>query len=424
MQLTRSGSPPDHWMHDLTSIMFHYFAGPHEIQGFVMALDYSDQMTAASANVMNLQCFIGHHVKGVKVIEPFINPKGSLFGVSLSPSYTMSQGYKLKLEEINSVKLSDVLDINEWQHYASSRKYSPLVSWSNFTKDCPKKLILVYHKWGGHCNPSMMVNATREFVIENNFEEIRNVCIDFRKTGILSHQDFVETIYGHFKPSESVVVFNKWGGIENHVSDFRYSIKGTPCTRGHEIHLFHHSTQISKDVKEYSMRYMNKTERYVAVMVRLEHFALKHNFSHLSTEFQHSKLNRCFNDINKKVKTLKQERTISGTLLTMDVGKYGCSEFRLKRARGAIVNLTVLNQTVRDFFKSFFNNSMTQDIWEESFESVAKFHVPGYIAIMQKVLAASSVCLLLAGGGSFQGNANKLYNELHSADSKCVFHVC
>ena len=106
----------------------------------------------------------------------------------------------------------------------------------------------------------------------------------------------------------------------------------------------------------------------------------------------------------------------------MDVGKYGCSEFRLQQRWGAIVNLTVLNQTVRDFFKS---NSMTQDIWEESFESVAKFpHVPGYIAIMQKVLAASSVCLLLAGGGSFQGNANELYNELHSADSKCVFHVC
>ena len=120
------------------------FIGPPQMQGFVMALDYSDQMTGSSANVMNLQCFIGHHVKGVKVIEPFIHPKGSLFGVSLSPSYSMSQGYKLKLEEINSVKLSDVLDINEWQHYASSRRYSPLVSWSNFTKNCPKKLILVY----------------------------------------------------------------------------------------------------------------------------------------------------------------------------------------------------------------------------------------------------------------------------------------
>ena len=394
------------------------------MQGFVMALDYSDQMTGSSANVMNLQCFIGHHVKGVKVIEPFIHPKGSLFGVSLSTSYTMSQGYKLKLEEINSVKLSDVLDINEWQHYASSRRYSPLVSWSNFTKNCHKKLILVYHKWGGHCNPSMMVNATREFVLENNFEEIRNVCIDFRKTGILSHQDFVETIYGHFKPSESVVVFNKWGGIENVVVDFRYSIKGTPCTRGQEIRLFHHSTQISKDVKEYSMRYMNKTERYVAVMVRLEHFARNHNFRKLTAETQRSKLNWCFNEINKKVNTLKNERNISDTLLTMDVGKYGTSVFRLEEYFGqGIANLAVLNQTVHDFFNSFFN-SMTQNTWEESFESVAKFHVPGYIAIMQKVLAASSVCLLLAGGGSFQGNANELYNELHSADSKCVFHVC
>ena len=172
------------------------------------------------------------------------------------------------------------------------------------------------------------------------------------------------------------------------------------------------------------MRYMNKTEQYVAVMVRLEHFALNHNFRKLTAKTQRSKLNWCFNEINKKVNTLKNERNISDTLLTMDVGKYECSEFRLKQAQGAIVNLTVLNQTVRDFFKSFFNNSMTQDIWEESFESVAKFHVPGYIASIQKVLAASSVCLLLAGGGSFQGIANELYNELHSDDSKCVFHVC
>ena len=32
------------------------------MQGFVMALDYSDQMTGSSANVMNLQCFMSYAI--------------------------------------------------------------------------------------------------------------------------------------------------------------------------------------------------------------------------------------------------------------------------------------------------------------------------------------------------------------------------
>ena len=52
-----------------------------------MAMHYNDQITGSIANVMNLQCFVGHHLKEVKVVEPFLNSIGSILGVSLSPSY-------------------------------------------------------------------------------------------------------------------------------------------------------------------------------------------------------------------------------------------------------------------------------------------------------------------------------------------------
>ena len=382
-----------------------------------MAMHYSDQLTGASRNLLSLQCFVGRHLKDVEVVEPFLAPIGSTLGVALSPSFE-----KMKLQDLNKVKHSDIFDVNEWTDYAKSQHYAPLISWEDFMKTSPKKLILVHHTWSKkHCDETM-VASTKEFVTNNSFTVVKQVCLNFRELGLLSPVTFRHMIYGKmFKPSEVVVIFNRWGGIVHRVLDYRISLKHTTCHRDEEPCLWHHSQQLSNDVKEYARRYMNETTQYVAVMIRVEYFAIYHKLRNLSADVQRSKLMKCFNSIDQKVRSLKQQRNINSTLLTMDVGKHGSIYFR--SGKSPVMDIDVLKKAVPEFFELMFGKSFTQDMWEDSFESVARFNVPGYIAIMQKELAANSACLLVVGGGTFQDSAKTLYNELHFGP-KCIVKVC
>ena len=384
--------------------------------GFVMAMHYNDQLTGSTGNLLNLQCFVGHHMKEVKVVEPFLNPFGSILGVGLSPSFE-----KLDRQDMNTVKLSDMFDINEWTKYSRSRNYASLISWNDFLKSCPNRLILVYHTWRTNDCSDVMTQATKEFVTENNFDVVKQVCIELSKVGTLSPQKYVDIVYGEFKPNEVVVIINRWDGISAGHAKFRLSISGTSCHRGNDIRLFHHSKLISSDCKNYFMTYLNKTDNYMAVMVRVEYFAINHNLNKLPAEAQRNKLMECFKSISTKVESVKRERNINTTLLTMDIGKYGSFDFR--RGGTSRLDINILYPAVHDFIEMLFGKSLTQDEWEQSFENVAQLKAPGYIAVMQKALAANSVCLLLVGGGSFQNSAVALYDELHPG-SKCVLHAC
>ena len=381
-------------------------------------MDYSDQMIGAARNLMTLQCFAGHHIKSkhVKVVEPFLHPIGSSLGVSLSPSYD-----KLEPQSANTVRFSDVFDMEEWKDYYSSKEYAPLISWDDFIKNSPKRLILVHHQWFTKDCDQSMINATKEFVTENKFEVVRQVCINFQYTGVLSPQKFLDTIYGSFEPNEVVVIFNRWGGFVNYVRNYRFSVRNITC--GGDKLLFSPSKQILSDVQEYSVKYMNNTNQYIAVMVRVEYFAINNHFNGLSTEVQHKKLMECFNTINQKVTSVIQEKNIANRLLMMDIGKHGTYFFRTGTGKSSRLDMKALNKAVLQFFEMMYGKSFTQEMWEKSYESVARFNAPGYTAFMQKQLAANSTCLLLAGGGSFQLSVKTLYNKLHPG-TKCVIHAC
>lgn len=385
--------------------------------GWVLALHYADQMTGSSANVMNLQCFVGQHIgAGVKVVEPFLYPKGSWFGVSFSALYSSPE----------TVRLRDILDISEWDHYARLHGYAPLISWKNFIDNGPRKLILVHRTSPENdCREdNIMANATKEFVIANKFEIVRRICINFTKTGMLSPSEFIDIVYGAYSPNEVVVIFNTWGGAVDMIRDnYRYGIKETPCNRGKEYkHLVQHSEQILNDTKKYVTQYMNKTDHYLAVMVRLERFILSNDLKGLSSESLQTRVDGCLNEIHYAVKILRNKRNIKQILLTMDIGKYGTKGFSKKSKD---FDVDVVNKTGQQLFEILFKNSLTQDVWEDSFDRVAHFTDPGYVAILQQELAADSVCLVLAGGGSFQRAAERLYEQKHtSLRKKCVYHVC
>ena len=107
--------------------------------------------------------------------------------------------------------IRDSFDIDQWTDYSRSQKYAPLIRWNKFLNNHPKDLILVYHTWNTNECGEYMTQATKEFVTKNSLNIIRRVCVNFRNTGVLSLQKFVDTIYGKLKPSKVVVIFNHWG---------------------------------------------------------------------------------------------------------------------------------------------------------------------------------------------------------------------
>ncbi len=98
---------------------------------------YSDQMTAASANILSMQCWASTVSSNIKVVEPFLH-MGSFFGFTLAEGSTKSQ----TTGDINSVRLRDVYNLKNWESQTSKRNFAPLVSWMQFQKHSPRNLIV------------------------------------------------------------------------------------------------------------------------------------------------------------------------------------------------------------------------------------------------------------------------------------------
>ena len=385
-----------------------------------MAMHYVDQLTGSSANVLNLQCFVGRYLPNVKVVEPFVLSDGTILGVSLSSTFHILNDRRP--EEANKVKLGDLFDLDKWTTPSEAKYYAPFVSWNDFMNNHPTEVILVHHTWThDECNPLEMRNATKEFIAETDFEVVRQVCLNFRKTGVLSPQELIDMIYGtSYKPTNAVVIFYYWGGIVSNVQGYRFSIKDTSCNRANDVRLTHHSKRISNDVKEYTSKYMSSS-RYIAVMIRFEHYGINRRLSKMSSDTQRRTLMECFKTISSKVESLKREKNIKDTLLAMDFSRQGSCALWGKD--NPYLDVNVLNQTVPTLFELLFGQSFKQDRWEKSFSDVADFQAPGYVGVLQKTLAASADCLIVVGGGSFQGSTVTLHNEMHPG-TQCVLNLC
>ena len=385
--------------------------------GYFWSMHYTEQLTGATANFLSLQCFVGHHLKNVVTVEPFLITIGTILGTTLSISHE-----KFKPEDANKVKLTDIFDRESWEAYTKSRKYAPFVSWYSFLENHPKQIIFVHHTWTTkECDPEIMNNSTKEFIIDNKFEVVRRVCLDFRKLGTITAEQFVKAIYGDYSPDSVVVLFNFYGGIVSGVQNYRLAVKGTTCNRGNDIRLTHHSKLISNDVEDYVTRYMHKAKNYIGVMIRFEYLGINHNLASKSADSQRKTLMECYKSVSSKVESLKREKNVNDTLLAMDFSRHGSCAFW--RKKNPFISINVLNETVPQFFKMLYGESFDQDEWEQSYDSVAHFKVAGYIALLQKALAANSACLVLVGGGSFQASAKTLHNELHPG-AGCVVQLC
>ena len=175
----------------------------HTGNGYVFALGYNDQGTGSFVNLMCLRC-LASVIGGVNVVEPFM--VGSLLG------------QKLKMSNwTNEFTFSDVFDSETAERFARRKKFSKLVSFGEFLKDAPRKLIVAQHMCEPcpiSCNDPKVLERGRTFAEIYNFELVGNICLQYRSDGKSTVRDIEKQLYKEYRKSEVTVMFILFGGIE------------------------------------------------------------------------------------------------------------------------------------------------------------------------------------------------------------------
>lgn len=380
--------------------------------GYVLALHYSDQMTIGIVNLISLQCWALSLGPAVRVVEPFL--RGSVFGVD--DQHRLNMNNTTTSEDMKSVKLTDVYDEAGFK----GSNYAPLVSWDYFIRNSPRRVIIVEKECfrKGKCfrcgtkRSEDLLRSIQVITQRYGFKVVHRVCYPMKS---MPYREFRNLIYKEYASNEVVVVFNVWGGIDNEaIARYdRVAISDMDqCRRSGHIYdfvgSFALSAQLKHDATEYTRRYLTKA-KYISVMVRLEQFYIKHGrFKGMTDEKVLSLLNELYQKITKKVAAFKLEHNIDEVFLTMDCRKQGSNAFSRTDNKMAL-----MSNSIASLYEMLYGNSSSMEDWDESFYRASSFRNKGYIAMLQKHLAASGTCLITAGGGSFQGTAKRMYYQYH-----------
>lgn len=378
---------------------------------------YSDQMTGASLNILSLQCWVSTVSPSVRVVEPFLI-RGSKFGINLTSGD-------------REVGLRDILDIKGWESQSAMKGYAPFICWKDFLNNTPRNLIVVSTECTGSsikCENSerRFQKSIAYFIGENHFDVVRRV---YTKRKSYSSIEFKELVYGDYQPNQTVVLFDYWGGIVSGQSRaFRIGLSdlGKCNRRQFPSFVFQTSEIVQNDSKNYVDQYMpmSKNNGYISVMFRTERFGLSHDFQATqSTAKKLAMFTACVDGISAHVHKLKSQYDIQSVFLAMDCRKQGSMAFRHESSPDYMSKDLVDTMTTL-LYRQLYDNSSSLDDWDESFDKVASFKTAGYLAQLQKTLAANGSCLLTAGGGNFQRSAEMLYNKTRrSTDNHCAIQV-
>ena len=386
--------------------------------GYVLASYYSDQVTAAAPNVVSLQCWAATISHQLRVVEPFLID-GSKLGFAIATSNND--------KEEKLLTLRDLLNIDKLEKFVREKNYSPLSTWNSFLEDAPRNLILV-------CACTFPERVTCEdqnktfyqdamtFAENNGFQVVRYV---YEVKYTYKATEFRKLVYGQFSPNTSVVLFNAWGGIQYTVPPVKYRIgisKMDYCSRGkfiQSIISLHSSELIHQDAQRYMKQYLHK--KYISVMFRTEHFTLRHRFGKLDSKKQMLLLTKCVNSISDFVHKMKKKYAIESVFLAMDCRKQGSYGYRITNGKLTEKTQTIVSNVSALLYRKLYRNSSSLEDWDDSFDNISSYKAPGYIAQLQKELAASGTCLLTAGGGTFQDSAKALHHHMHT--THCVHDI-
>ena len=364
--------------------------------GFVLALDYSDQLTGGGMNLFCLQCVAYSIDPSLVVVEPFI--VHSTFGAALDLHKPATE---TPWKE-NAVRMSDVYDSKKWLAFSKSKCFAPLAPWEALLDFAPRNVVLVQHTWD-HCSLEEFKDTYSPFFKLYRFRVVREVCFNFKASGRLELWRYKHSIYGELDPTEVTVIYKKWLGVGKKIAKFTVSISDSHCEKEitggplfNELHVSP-SNALSAQADLYASRYLGVVSEhtYIAVMLRLEQVFV-------STSKRANKLNlvsRCLTNLLNKWKLMKHSTGITKTFLALDYGKYGSKGFLMRN----YTNTMALEEKLSNLLSVMDQGSFS--VWESKFQEVAGTENPGYIATLQQTIAGRARCLITVGGGSFQNHA-------------------
>ena len=367
--------------------------------GYMLSLHFSDQGTGSTVNIKSFLCFASE-LGGVRIVEPFL--VGSVFGQNVSVNWR------------EQLRLTDIFDKTQFEKSVLSKHHSQLVPYETFLNDAPRKLLVVQSVCSGlsacrPCRHEDVIERGRIFCKMNGFELIGHICLDFGSKKFLTMSEVRNKLYAEHNKSEVVLLFIRFGGVDmgsfSSKMGYRLFLRNTQCGRGRffDIQNLKPSQLVLSSAENYMQRYLHGTA-YITVMVRIELILGSGNFRSSNAP---NKTEKCLNNLLQRLEEIKASSGISSIFLCLDVGLYGSERFRDPN------NFRPLFPYF-DSFVSKAKEGMTLSEWDETFTNASGRKEPGFIAVLQKVIASRGEVLVLLGqSSSFQSSTKEMYNKLH-----------
>lgn len=318
-------------------------------------------------------------------------------------------------EEVKRLfRFSDIYNLDYWNALSQKANYSSLIPWEHFIGRAPRNLIAVNINYGATkqeprqeyrygCTSKGSWNRLVQFLEQKHkFNVVRWICINFSYNKEFSLSEFYEEVFGGNKPSDSTVLFGQWRGL----SSRRIQVTGSGCETPTANLDAEPSKRVLQDAQKYTEQYL-KTYNYVAIFARMEKAKQQKN--------QQGMVTNCFHETLESWRKMVSTTGLNTTFLSADVGRLGSGSFKMAADD--------LDRAFPEFFTALYGDMLTVSEWEATFENISGISHPGYIGILQKVLASQAKCVLFVGGGSFQRNALKLYRKRHAKQDWCIYII-
>lgn len=373
-------------------------------QGYWLVMHYSDQGTGAFQNILSMLC-LSKTVGNISVVEPFMFE--STPGIDTSAKWT------------EQVRFSSVFDKDEFNRCVQTKHYNSLVSYKTFIENAPNKLLIAQYKCTGYivcrtCRHNDILERGRSFAKLNGLIMVDVVCLDYGPKGMMNVNEFERQLYSKYKKSEVVVLFPIFAGVSpgRSTQSVGYLLNLTPssCWRNNYKESFNYlkpSTDVSISADNFIKTYLGNNQ-YISVMVRIELI--------LRGKFNSEDAKTCFTRLENRINLAKSQFGIEEVILLLDIGMYGSTFFRELFVEHYWAILSEVNR----FISRAMKKGMDLANLDEMFSNTTKIRNPGFVAVMQKVIAANSNVLILLGGGngmyrsSYQETTENMYNERHS----------
>ena len=385
--------------------------------GYVLSLTYREQQTRAAANMYSLQCWAKTLL--VNIVEPFLHD--SRLVVPLDPS----QDSMLPFSHLFSLQAWDVLTVK--------LGFAPLAPWRQFLAEAPRELIVVHLKYssgmsiherivsGEKATHLALTDAYKEgctqkpgfsnrldYLAQYRFKVVREVCVNFMHGDEITLLQFNTHVLGSHHPRDVSIVMNEWRGFAPSTDSGKRVLINDACWARSTILsslYLRPSKQVYCEAHKYREMYL-RGQDYVAVIVRTEKIRTCSEMN----------MHECLQKTLKLLASVQKKTNLSSIFLSMDIGHYGSNS----NASG--FSKLDYKAEYNDFISRIYGKGVSIDLWEKSFEDTTSVRETGYIALLQKVLAAKASCLVVVGGGSFQKHTILLHRTFskRKGQTPCV----